>query len=63
VSDGEMFSFSGWETAEAAETANKVSAQWVAENLADKVQLKEFRTGEIHLATALGISQKAGVSA
>ena len=62
-SDGEIFSFSAWESADAAEAANKASAQWVAENLADKVQLKESRIGEIHLSTALGVSQAAGVRA
>jgi heme-degrading monooxygenase HmoA len=62
-SDGEIFSFSAWESADAAEAANAAAARWVAENLADKVQLKEARIGEIHLSTALGVGQKAGVSA
>jgi heme-degrading monooxygenase HmoA len=62
-SDGEIFSFSAWESADAAEAANKAAAQWVSENLADKVQLKESRIGEIYVGTALGVSQLAGVSA
>ena len=62
-SDGEIFSFSAWESADAAEASNEIVAQWVAENLSDKVQLKEARIGEIHVSTALGISQKAGVTA
>jgi hypothetical protein len=61
--DGEIFSLSTWESADAADAANKAAAQWVGENLADKVQMKESRICEVHLATALGISQKAGVSA
>jgi heme-degrading monooxygenase HmoA len=58
-SDDEIFSVSAWDSAEAAEAANKVSASWVAENLADKVELKEARVGEILLSTALGVSTKA----
>jgi heme-degrading monooxygenase HmoA len=62
-SDNEIFSFSAWESADAADAANKASAEWVAANLADKVQLKESRIGEVHLSTALGIGQKVGVGA
>jgi heme-degrading monooxygenase HmoA len=58
-SDDEIFSFSAWESAEAAGAANKVSASWVAENLADKIELKEARIGEILLSTPLGVSTKA----
>jgi len=58
-SDDEIFSFSAWASAEDAEAAGKVSAAWVAENLAGKVELKESRIGEIHLSTALGVGTKA----
>jgi heme-degrading monooxygenase HmoA len=61
-SDGEIYSFSVWESADAAAAANAAAAQWVSKNLADKVQMKESRIGEVHLATSLGISQKAGIS-
>jgi hypothetical protein len=53
-------SFAVWETAEQAEAANIAVADWVAENLADDVQLIESRVGELHLATALGVSTTAG---
>ena len=55
-SDGEIFSFSVWETFEQAEAANIAVADWVAENLADDVQLIESRFGELLVATALGVT-------
>ena len=62
-SDGELISFSAWGSAEDAEAANKAAASWVAENLADEVELKETLFGEILRATALGVSAKAGARA
>jgi hypothetical protein len=59
-SDGELFSFTVWETADQAEAANIAVADWVAENLAGEVQLTESRFGEIHLSTTLGVSTAAG---
>ena len=55
-SDGEIFSFSVWETFEQAEAANIAVADWVAENLADDVQLIESRFGALLVATALGVT-------
>ena len=62
-SDGEIISFSAWERAEDAEAANSAAAEWVAENLAGRIELKEARIGEILLGTALGVSTKAGATA
>jgi hypothetical protein len=62
-SDDEVISFSGWDSAEQAEAANATIAGWVAENLADDVQLKEARIGEILISTALGVSTKASAAA
>ncbi len=62
-SDDEIFSFSGWDSAEQAEAANATIADWVAENLADAVQLSEARVGEIMISTTLGVSTKAGAAA
>ena len=62
-SDGELISFSAWESAEDAEAANIAAASWVAENMADKAELKEARIGEILLSTTLGVSTKAGITA
>jgi heme-degrading monooxygenase HmoA len=55
-SDGEIFSFSVWETSEQAEAANIAVADWVAENLSDEIQLIESRFGELLVATALGVT-------
>jgi hypothetical protein len=63
TSEGEVMSFSAWETAEHAEAANAAVADWVASNLADRIELKELRIGEILLSTVLGISTKAGAAA
>lgn len=60
---GEIISFSAWESAEAAESANAAAADWVAENMAGKIQLKESHIGEILIGTTLGISTKAGITA
>ena len=59
-SEGEIFSFSGWETAEQADQANIAIADWVAENLAGEIQLIESRFGEILISTLLGIGTTAG---
>ena len=59
-SDGEVFSFSAWETAEQADAANIAVADWVAENLAGDVQLIESRFGDILVSTTLGVSTTAG---
>jgi hypothetical protein len=55
-----IISFSAWESADAADAANATIAGWVAENLADNVQLEESTIGEILIGTALGISTLAG---
>jgi hypothetical protein len=59
-SEGEIFSFSAWETEEQADQANIAVADWVAENLAGEIQLTESRFGEILISTALGVSTTAG---
>ena len=59
-SEGEVFSFSAWETAEQADAANIAVADWVAENMAGDVQLIESRFGDILVSTTLGISTTAG---
>ena len=59
-SDGEVFSFSAWETAEQADAANIAVGDWVAENLAGDVQLIESRFGDILVSTTLGVSTTTG---
>jgi len=56
-SQGEIISFSIWDTAEQAEAANVVSREWVADNLdPGQIELKETRVGEVLLSTALGVA-------
>lgn len=61
-SDGEIISFSGWESAEQADAANIAVADWVAENMAGDIELTESRFGEVLLSTTLGVSPTAGAS-
>jgi hypothetical protein len=56
ATDDEVYSFSVWDTAEAAEAANPVVAQWVAENLSDNINLVERATGQLLLSTTLGVT-------
>ncbi len=62
ANDSTLLSFSAWDSAEEAEEASKAVASWVAENMADAIQLIDKEIGEIYLATALGVSTKAGIS-
>ena len=56
-SQGEIISFSIWDTAEQAEAANAVSRDWIADNVElGQIELKETRVGEILLSTALGVA-------
>jgi heme-degrading monooxygenase HmoA len=59
--DGEIFSFSAWDSAEQAEAASAAAREWIAENMAGEIELIEARTGEIMLSTALGIRAGATV--
>ena len=62
ANDDVLISFSAWESADDAEEANKTVASWVAENMADKIELIETQIGEIFVATAIGVSTKAGIT-
>lgn len=62
-SDGEIISFSAWDSAEQADAANAAAAGWIAENMANEIELKEARVGEVLLSTTLGVSTAAGVTA
>ena len=47
LDEGGVVSFSIWETADEAEHANEVAADWVKDNLADRIALREQHTGDI----------------
>jgi hypothetical protein len=59
LSGDELGSLSTWETPEQAEAASAAAAEWVSENLGDRVELIETRVGEILLSTSLGLSTLA----
>jgi len=61
-SDDEILSFSAWESVEQAEAANAAAAGWIADNMADEIELKEARTGEILFSTTLGVSTRVGAT-
>ena len=56
VSGDMLTSMMAWDTIEQAEAATPVVADWVAENMADDIELVDLRYSEILLATALGVS-------
>lgn len=56
IGDGEVLSLSVWESRADAEAGSEVVASWVAENLADDVDLINVRYAEIKFSTTLGIS-------
>ncbi len=59
VSGDMLTSMSAWDTNEEAEAATPAAATWIAENIADDIELVDVRYGEILLATALGVSPAA----
>ncbi len=56
ISGDELISMSAWATIEQAEAATTAVADWVAENMADGIELIDVRHGEILLSTTLGVS-------
>ena len=44
---GGIMSFSVWETADEAEAATALAADYVAENLADRMKLRESHVGDL----------------
>jgi hypothetical protein len=47
LDDGGIVSFSIWETGDEAQHATEVAADWVKENLAERIKLRESHTGDI----------------
>ncbi len=62
ATDEKIISFSAWDSAESADAANIAAAEWVAENIADSIELKNITMGEVLLSTTLGVSSKAGAT-
>ena len=59
----EVVSLSVWDTAEQAEAANAAAASWVAENIADRIELIDAKIGEVLVSTTLGVHAAAGARA
>ena len=47
LDDGGVVSFSVWETADEATRAVELAHDWVAENLASRIKLREEHTGDL----------------
>ncbi len=56
--DGRLVSVSTWETREQAEAAAAKSAEWVSENMADSISLRENLIGEM---TTLAATNRSAV--
>lgn len=62
IGDGEVLSLSVWDSRADAEAGSEVVASWVAENMADDIDLINIRFAEIKFSTTLGVSM-AGATA
>lgn len=47
LDDGGILSFSIWETADEAQTAVALAAEWVKANLSGRIRLREEHTGDL----------------
>jgi hypothetical protein len=47
LDDGGIVSFSIWETTDEAQAAMELAAKWVAENLADRISLRDSHVGDL----------------
>ena len=47
IGDGELISISLWESRESAERGVALAREWVAENLAGKIDLESNRVGDV----------------
>ena len=63
VSGDTLTSMSAWDTSEQAEAASPAAATWIAENIAEDIELIDVQLTEILLATALGVSAAATAKA
>jgi hypothetical protein len=61
-SEGEVISITSWDSAADADEASALAVEWIAENMAGEIDLKEVRVGEVLFSTVLGVSAKAGAA-
>lgn len=50
-----VMSMSVWDSADDAQAANSLAADWIADNLSDKLQLQDVKTGELLMSTTLDV--------
>jgi hypothetical protein len=62
IGDGEILSLSVWETRADAENGSEIAASWVAENMADEIELVNVRYAEVKFSTSLGVSTASAVA-
>ena len=59
AADGEeLVSMTVWESADQIDAASTVAAEWVKNNLGDRLQLRNIKKGELLISTTLGVSTK-----
>ena len=61
--DGQILSFSVWDTGSDAEAGNAAAASWVAANMAGELELVDVRFAEILFSTSLGVSTSVSATA
>jgi hypothetical protein len=61
-SDGEIISISSWDSAADADEASALAVEWIAQNMAGEIELKDARVGEILFSTVMGVSAKTGAT-
>ena len=63
VSGDTLTSMSAWETIEEAEAASPAAANWIADNIAEDIELVDVSINEVLLSTALGVMPSTAVRA
>lgn len=63
VSGDTLTSMSAWETMEEAEAASPAAANWIAENIAEDIELVDVSINEVLLSTTLGVMPSTAVRA
>jgi heme-degrading monooxygenase HmoA len=53
--DGDLLSMSVWDSPEQIDAANTAAAEWVQANMAGEIEVRELRTAEVLLSTALDV--------
>jgi heme-degrading monooxygenase HmoA len=63
IDGNDVFSFSAWESRADAEAGSELAADFVRNNMAGELELKETHLAEIAFSTTLGVSTMATATA